>query len=125
MAQTSPLSPALSETGLRAALLFALVAERLGTFYEHGAWLKDSQGVTLASGWLTRSNRRIPAEQLKAISACSDTLARQIEASLSREAGLYTAHEMNEALDPNYQSELSQSLLDQCAQLIDGLDFGL
>lgn len=122
MTYTPPLPPTLSEKGLRTALLFALVAERLNVFYEHDQWLKDGQGVSLARDWLGRSKRSIPGDQLKLISAASDEMARQIGESLSREAGLYTAHEMTEALDPNYQSELSHSLLDECARLIDGLD---
>lgn len=122
MSAAPPLPPTLSEKGLRIALLFALVAERLNVFYEHDQWLKDGQGVSLARDWLGRSKRIIPGDQLKLISAASDEMARQIGESLSREAGLYTAHEMTEALDPNYQSELSHSLLDECARLIDGLD---
>lgn len=122
---TNPLQPSLPEKGLRPALMFALVAERLTTFYEHGQWLKDAQGVTLAAGWLARSKRAIPADQLRAISAASDRLARQIEASLSREAGLYTAHEMTEALDPNHPSDLGQSMMDECVQQIEQLDLPL
>ena len=113
---------ALTEKGLRSALLFALVAERLSVFYEHDSWLKDGQGISLARDWLGRSQRAMPADQLKVLSAASDEMARQIAASLSREAGLYTAHEMTEALDPNYQSELSHSLLDECTRRVDSLD---
>ena len=53
------------------------------------------------------------------MSALSDGLARQIAGSLSREAGLYTTHEMMEALDPNYDSELARSMMDECARLLD------
>lgn len=125
MNPTPPLPSTLSEKGLRSALLFALVAERLNVFYEHGQWLKDGQGVSLARDWLGRAQRTIPADQLKAISAASDRMARQIGDSLSREAGLYTAHEMTEALDPNYQSELGHALLDECARLIDSLELAI
>lgn len=139
------------DKGFRAGLMFALVAERLSLFYEHGQWLKEAQGASLAADWLARANHRLPARreagkdfgktsardsaapsappsprlstrQLRAISAASDEMARQIAGSLSREAGLYTAHEMNESLDPNYQSELAHALMDECARLLDGLE---
>lgn len=108
------------DRGMRAALVFALVAERLMAFYEHGQWLKDAQGASLAADWLARSQRALPSNELKSLSALSDVLARQIAASLSREAGLYTAHEMTEALDPNYQSEIGQSLMAECQRAVDG-----
>lgn len=122
MPQPPPFQPELSAKGVRAALLFALVAERLNVYYEHGQWLKDAQGATLAADWLGRSKHAIERRELKALSALSDQMARQIGESLSREAGLFTAHEMTEALDPNYQSELSHSLMDECARLIETLD---
>ena len=40
--------------------------------------------------------------------------------ALSREAGLYAAHEMMEALDPNHRSELAQTMLAECENLLDG-----
>ena len=43
---------------------------------------------------------------------------------LSREAGLYTAHEMMEALDPNYHSELAQTMLAECDRLLSGAAAG-
>ena len=49
----------------------------------------------------------------------SDQLARQIGESLSREAGLYTAHEMMESLDPNYHSDLGGSLMIECERVLD------
>ena len=45
--------------------------------------------------------------------------ARQIATTLSREAGLYTAHEMMESLDPNYHSELAETLMVECERLLD------
>lgn len=111
-----------SEPGVRAALLFALAAERLQRYYEHGQWLKEGQGATLAADWLARSGRSLPSRELRRLSAESDELARGIEAALSREAGLYTAHEMNESLDPNHQSEIGQSLMDECRRRIAALD---
>ena len=106
--------------GLAIALLFALAAHRLSTFFEHGQWLTDAQGASLAADWLTRSKNALPLAERRHISALSDQLARQIAGSLSREAGLYAAHEMMEALDPNYHSELAQAMLAECENLLDG-----
>ena len=122
MSLQKQLKAAADEPGVRAALLFALVAERLTQFYEHGQWLKEGQGATLAADWLTRSGRTLPSRELRRISAASDDLAREIEASLSREAGLYTAHEMNESLDPNFQSEIGLSFMDECRRRIEAID---
>lgn len=110
----------ITERGIAVALIFALAAERLAAFYEHGQWLSEAQGATLAADWLSRSKRRLTQGERKKLSALSDQLARQIAATLSREAGLYTAHEMMESLDPNYHSELAQSLLAECERLLDG-----
>jgi hypothetical protein len=108
-----------SERGLHVALIFALAAHRLSAFYEHGQWLTDAQGATLAADWLARSKNALPLSERRHLSALSDQFARQIAATLSREAGLYTAHEMMEALDPNYQSELAQTMLAGCESLLD------
>ena len=102
--------------------MFALVAERLSAFYEHAQWLTAAQGVTLANDWLARTKRTLARGQLKAIAAESDEMARQIAGTLSREAGLYTAHDMTEALDPNYQSELAHSMMDECTRRLAALD---
>ena len=40
-----PIPPADSK-GTRAALIFALTAERLSIYYEHGQWLTEAQGGT-------------------------------------------------------------------------------
>jgi len=108
-----------TERGIRVALIFALAAERLSTYYEHGQWLTEAQGATLAADWLARSKNSLALAERRQISALSDQFARQITGTLSREAGLYTAHEMTEALDPNYHSELAQTMLDECAKLLD------
>lgn len=107
-------SPAVLNRDTRKSLLFALVAERLSLFYEHGQWLTEAQGATLAADWLGRSKLRLAMEERRLISGLSDDMARQIAAALSREAGLYTAHEMMEALDPNYRSDTVFDLLDEC-----------
>ena len=119
MAFENASEPTLSDRGARIALIFALVAERLTFFYEHGQWLTVAQGASLAADWLTRSKRSLPLSERKHLSELSDQLARQMAESLSREAGLYTAHEMMEALDPDYESELGQSLMLECERLLD------
>lgn len=114
-----PLPPTTTERGIRVALIFALAAERLSVFYEHGKWLTDAQAASLAADWLARSKRQLAVEERRRLAALSDRLARQIEGSVSREAGLFISHEMNEALDPNHQSELAQSLMAECERLLD------
>jgi len=110
---------AVTGRGARVALMFALVAERLTGFYDHGQWLTEAQGATLAAEWLARTKRQLPLDERRRISLLSDQLARQMAGSLSREAGLFTAHEMMEALDPNYQSEIGQTLMTECERLLD------
>jgi len=117
-------SPPLTDRGARIALIFALVAERLSVFYEHAQWLTEAQGASLAAEWLARSKRDLPLRERKHLSALSDQLARQMEGALSREAGLYTAHEMMESLDANYHSgsEIAQSLMLECERVLDASD---
>lgn len=111
--------------GIRVALLFALAAHRLSAYYEHGHWLTEAQGATLAADWLARSKNHLPLAERRRLSGLSDRFARQVASQLSREAGLYTAHEMMEALDPNYQSELAQTLLAACEQQLASDEAGL
>lgn len=120
MVWEKPVPPPVSERGTRVALIFALTAERLSAFYEYGQWLTDGQGASLAADWLSRSKRTLPLGERRALSALSDQLARQIAGTLSREAGLYTAHDMMEALDPNHHSELAESMMVECERLLDG-----
>ena len=105
--------------GIRVALTFALAAERLTVFYEHGLWLTEAQGASLAADWLSRSKSTLPLAERRQLSSLSDRLARQIETTLSREAGMYTAHEMMESLDPNHHSEIAESLMVECERLLD------
>ena len=114
-------APLLPETdrGARVALIFALVAERLSAYYEHGQWLTVAQGASLSNEWLARTGRKLTLEERKNLSAVSDQLAREIAAPLSREAGLYTAHEMMESLDSNYHSDLGQTLMKECERVLD------
>jgi hypothetical protein len=119
MSEGSSNSTLSGEKGARIALIYALVAERLATFYEHGQWLTEAQGSSLAADWLMRSKRTMPLSERRLLSGLSDQMARQIASSLSREAGLYTAHEMMESLDPNFHSELGLSLMEECERLLD------
>ena len=81
-------SPApLSERGTQVALIFALAAERLKLYYEHGQWITEAQGASLAAEWLSRSQRSLPLAERRRLSDLSDQLARQIAGSLSREGG--------------------------------------
>ncbi len=108
-----------ADRGVCVALIFALVAERLTLFYEHDKWLTKAQGATLAAEWLSRSKRSMSTAMRKHVSDLSDGLARQIAETLSRQAGLQTAHEMMEALDPNYPSEIGQSMMAECERVFE------
>lgn len=119
MTWEKPASPSMTERGMRIALIFALAAERLTAFYEYGQWLTEAQGASLAADWLSRSKNKMPLNERRQLSALSDQLARQIQGSLSREAGMYTAHEMMESLDPNHHSEIAESLMVECERLLD------
>lgn len=119
MPHVPTLPVATGDRGVRAALIFALAAERLSLFYEHDQWITEAQGATLAADWLSRSNRSLPLAERRVLSALSDTLARQVKESVSREAGLHITHDMMEALDPNHQSELAESLMAECERLLD------
>lgn len=111
--------PPADHRGTQVALIFALVAERLSTYYEHGVWLTPAQGATRAGEWLGRTKRALPLPVRRHLSELSDQLARQIASTLSREAGLYAAHELTESLDPNYRSELALSVMAQCEAVLD------
>ncbi|MBI3902401.1 MAG: hypothetical protein HY306_05575 [Nitrosomonadales bacterium] len=109
-----------TEHGTDVALIFALVAERLSVYYEHHQWLTQAQGASLSADWLAKSKRVMPLDKRRRLSSLSDQLAREIAATLSREAGLYTAHEMTESLDPNYHSDIAQSLMLECERMLEG-----
>lgn len=108
-----------TERGVCVALIYALVAERLSVYYEHDLWMTRAQGATLATNWLSRSRRSMPMDLRKHLSELSDQLARQIAATISREAGLYLSHEMQESLDTRYQSEIGQSIMVECERIFD------
>ena len=119
MTWEKPASPSMTERGMRVALIFALAAERLTAFYEHAQWMSEAQGASLAADWLGRSKIKLPLDERRQLSALGDQLARQIAGTLSREAGMYTAHEMMESLDPNHHSEIAESLILECERLLD------
>ncbi|WP_137925436.1 hypothetical protein [Cupriavidus sp. 2SB] len=102
----------------RKALMFALMAERLSAYYEHGQLMTEAQGATLAGNWLSRSKLQLALAERRLLSDLSDQLARQLAETLSREAGLYASHEMMEALDPNYQSAFAHDMLDECERML-------
>jgi hypothetical protein len=116
-----PSTPPMSERGMRVALIFALAAERLTAFYDHSQWMTEAQGASLAADWLARSKNKLPLNERRQLSALSDQFSRQIESSLSREAGMYTAHEMMESLDPNHHAEIAEALMAECERLLDGM----
>lgn len=102
----------------RKALLFALAAERLSAYYEHDQWMTLAQGSSLAAQWLSRSKLDLPLSERRLLSELSDQFARHLAATLSHQAGQYTAHEMMESLDPRYRSQVSFDLLDECERLL-------
>lgn len=112
-------SSSVPDRGNCIALIYALVAERLSVHYEHGQWITQAQGATLAAEWLARSRRSLPLATRKHLSDLSDQLARQIAATTSRDAGLHIAHEMQESLDPRHESEIGQSIMAECERIFD------
>ena len=108
-----------SPRGLRFALIFALAAHRLHAHYEYGKWLTDAQAAQLAADWLTRQKLTLTQDERRHLARLADTLARQISQTLSREAGLFTAHEMMESLDPNHHSEIAEAMMKECERLLD------
>ena len=114
-ASTSP----ETERGVCIALIYALVAERLTLYYEHGMWMTEAQGATRAADWLSRTKRSMSLKMRRHMSGLSDRLARQIAETTSRETGLYLSHEMQESLDPRYQSEIGQAIMAECERMLD------
>ena len=102
----------------RKALLFALTAERLSNYYEHDQWMTVAQGATVAALWLTRSKLKLSLPERRLLSELSDDFARRLAGTLSHQAGQYTAHEMMEALDPRYTSNVASDLMDECERLL-------
>lgn len=112
------ISPA-TDRGNCVALIYALVAERLSVHYEHGHWITQTQGATLAAEWLARTKRSMPLAMRKHLSDLSDRLAKQIASTSSRDAGLYITHEMQESLDTRHESEIGQAIMVECERIFD------
>ena len=102
----------------RRNLLFALTAERLSAYYEHSQWMTIAQGSSLAAQWLSRAKLDLPHAERRRLSELSDDFARHLAATLSPQAGQYTAHEMMESLDPRYRSKVAFDMLDECERLL-------
>jgi len=102
----------------RKALLFALVAERLSAFYDHGRELTIAQAATLAADWLARNKFAMPLAERRAFGAVSEDLARELRERLSVQGGMFLAHEMTEALDVRYKSAVTEDLMDECEALL-------
>ena len=99
-------------------MLFALTAERLSAYYEHDQWMTVAQGASMAALWLQRSKLQLSLPERRLLSELSDDLARKLAATLSPQAGRYTAHEMMEALDPRYASQVADDLREECERLL-------
>ncbi len=106
------------DRGTLTALLFALVAERLSVYFEYARWPTSSQSASNAAAWLSRNQRTLSLNIRRHLADSSVTLAKQIQESVSREMGLFISHEMNEALDPNYRSEIAQMIMKECQDFI-------
>lgn len=91
--------------------------------------MTESQGATLCSEWLLRSRLSLPLKARRCLSALSDQVAVQIRDGVSREAGLFIAHELMESLDPRYVSETSPAIMDECVRVfreaVQGGDFAV
>lgn len=110
------------DASLHPALLFALATEALCAHYDHGHWPTEAQLASLAQQWLARQQLQLDLADRRRLAGMADLLARQLAASLSREAGLHTAHEMRESLDPRYNSPLARTVLYTCEQWLAGGD---
>ena len=119
-----PISPKREEptVGTSAAVIYALVAHRLSTYYDQAYWFTQAQAASLCTEWMMRSNKVMSLAERKRLSDLSDQVASQIRDTLSREAGLFTAHELMESLDPGYISEIGASIMDECVRALQDSD---
>lgn len=117
MSSKPELTSADNDRAVKIALLFALVAERTSHFYEHSSFAKDGQYASLAASWLLRAKRSLLTASVKHLVCLSEEVATQITTSLSREAGLFVSYELQQALDPNYQSEVALTIMGECEQV--------
>lgn len=112
---SSPPSP----HGLAVALIFAGAAQQVNAWYEHGVWLTAGQQVRAMGDWMQRRGATLPETRRLQLAELADTLAHRLVDSLSREAGLYAAHEMMEALNPRHDSDFARQLMQECERLLD------
>lgn len=108
--------------GTRVALIYALVAEALSLHYQHGLWPTLAQSAHLCAEWLARSRRNLSLAERQNLARLADELARGMAETLSREAGLFAAHELMESLDPRYHSPFGESVMDACAACLEAAD---
>ncbi|MBK9395329.1 MAG: hypothetical protein IPN40_16210 [Uliginosibacterium sp.] len=95
---------ALPETGPRVAAMYALVAHRLSTYYDHGHWLTRAQAAALCAEWLQRSRLVLSRVEREQLADLSDTIALQVRGLVAR-GGPGAAHELMESLDPRHVSD--------------------
>ena len=111
--------------GVAAAIVYALVAHCLAAHYDDRVELSAAQGASLVADWLARRKESLPGSQRRRLSEISAEVAGEIASSLSREAGLYAAHELMESLDPRYDSPFGRAVMAQCAAAVgDSTDAG-
>jgi hypothetical protein len=106
-------------TGPRVAAIYALVAHRLAAFYDHGHWITEAQALALCADWLQRAQHVLPLAERRVLALVSEDVTAQIRDTLSREAGLWAAHELMESLDPRYESEFGASIMAECVRRLD------
>ena len=116
--------PDTTAPGPRIALVYALVAHQLSTFYEHGRWMTTAQGATLCGEWLSRRKLTLPSIERQRLSVIGSDIAEGIQQAVSREAGLYTAHELMESLDARYESTIGKAVMAQCAAALASSEAG-
>lgn len=125
-ASTNPLlpeapAPAVDTNvlGPRVALVYALVAHQLSTYYEYGRWMTTAQGATLCGEWLARRQQTVSSIERQRLSVIGSSIAEGIQQAVSREAGLYTTNELMESLDARYESDIGKAIMAQCAAALE------
>lgn len=113
--ETPPQAHDASAPGPKVALVYALVAHQLSTYFEHGRWMTTAQGATLCGEWLARRKLTLSASERQRLSALGSEMAEGIQQAASREAGLFISHELMESLDARYESDIGKAIMAQCA----------
>lgn len=104
--------------GTSVAVIYALVAHRLTAFYDEGYRFTEAQAAAMCAEWLARSGKTMPLAQRKQLANLSEQVSAHITNALSREAGLFTAHELMESLDPRHVSEVGASIMEECVRVL-------